>query len=269
MELRSGAKPPSSPTAVASPRSCSVRLRAWKTSAPMRRHSEKRRRAARHDHELLEVDLVVGVGAAVEHVHHRHRQHPGGLPAEVAPQRKALLGGLRMGGGQRDAQDRVGAEARLVGGAVELDQRGRGPPGRRRPCRRAPRRSRRRRSPPRAHALALPALAAVAQLGGLELARRRARGHRGVAVSAGAQADLDLDRRVAPAVEDLAGVDSLDLAHRQGLRLARRRRRRWGCLRQPRWAAHCPPARRLGAAGVVVEPLVVLGALYCLQSVTT
>ena len=32
-----------------------------------------------------------------------------------------------------------------------------------------------------------------------------------MAVSAGAQADLDLDRRVAAAVEDLAGVDALDL----------------------------------------------------------
>ncbi len=30
--------------------------------------------AGRDDHELLEVDRVVGVGAAVQHVHHRHRQ---------------------------------------------------------------------------------------------------------------------------------------------------------------------------------------------------
>ena len=41
LESRSGAKPPSSPTAVPSPRSCSVRFSAWKTSAPMRRPSEK------------------------------------------------------------------------------------------------------------------------------------------------------------------------------------------------------------------------------------
>ena len=32
------------------------------------------RRANRHDHELLEVDVVVGVLAAVDDVHHRHRQ---------------------------------------------------------------------------------------------------------------------------------------------------------------------------------------------------
>ncbi len=39
-------------------------------------------------------------------------------------------------------------------------------------------------------------------------------GHRRVAVRARAQADLDLDRGVAAAVEDLAGVDALDLTHR-------------------------------------------------------
>ena len=96
-ESRSGAKPPSSPTAVARPRSCSVLLSAWKTSTPVRSASEKRRRAHRHDHELLEVDLVVGVRAAVQHVHHRHRQHVRRLAAEVAPQRQAGLGRGRLG----------------------------------------------------------------------------------------------------------------------------------------------------------------------------
>ena len=80
------------------------------------------RRADRHDHELLEVDRVVGVRAAVEHVHHRHRQHVRRLAAEVAPQRQVLLGRRRPRGGERDAEDRVRAQARLVVGAVELDQ---------------------------------------------------------------------------------------------------------------------------------------------------
>ena len=79
--------------------------------------------ADRHDHELLEVDRVVGVGAAVDDVHHRHGQHARRLPAEVAPQRQALLGGGRARGGERHAEDRVGAQARLVRRAVELDQR--------------------------------------------------------------------------------------------------------------------------------------------------
>ena len=38
-DSRSGAKPPSSPTAVASPRSWRIPLSAWKTSAPVRRPS--------------------------------------------------------------------------------------------------------------------------------------------------------------------------------------------------------------------------------------
>ena len=41
LESRSGAKPPSSPTVVPSPRSRRVPFRAWNTSAPMRRASEK------------------------------------------------------------------------------------------------------------------------------------------------------------------------------------------------------------------------------------
>ena len=180
----------------------------------MRRHSEKLCSAAGHDHELLEVHLVVGVRAAVEHVHHRHRQHPRRLAAEVAPQRQALLGRLRVRRRERHAEDRVGAQPRLVRRAVELDQRlveaalvggvdagdGRGDLAV----------DVRHRA---GHALALPALAAVAQLLRLELAGRGPRGHRRAAVRAGAQPHLDLDRRVAAAVEDLAGVDSLDLAH--------------------------------------------------------
>ena len=81
------------------------------------------RRADRDDHELLEVDRVVGVRAAVEDVHHRHGQDARRLAAEVAPQRLALLRGRGVRRGERDAEDRVGAEAALVRRAVELDQR--------------------------------------------------------------------------------------------------------------------------------------------------
>ena len=48
----------------------------------------ERRRAERHDHELLHVDAGVGVLAAVEHVHHRHRQHAG-VRVEIAVERYA------------------------------------------------------------------------------------------------------------------------------------------------------------------------------------
>ena len=109
--------------------------------------------------------------------------------AEVAPQRQALLGGLRVGGGERHAEDRVGAEPRLVGRAVELDQRpverllvgGVACPSSRRGDLAVDVGHRAR------HALAPPRRAAVAQLGRLELARGGARGHRRAAVRAGAQ----------------------------------------------------------------------------------
>ena len=41
LDSRSGANPPSSPTAVPSPRSFKLPLRAWKTSVPTRSASEK------------------------------------------------------------------------------------------------------------------------------------------------------------------------------------------------------------------------------------
>src|SRR5580765_1766520 len=41
------------------------------------------------DHELLQVDRVVRVRAAVDHVHHRHRQRPGVAASEMAEQRDA------------------------------------------------------------------------------------------------------------------------------------------------------------------------------------
>ena len=44
-------------------------------------------------------------------------------PAQIAPQRLALLRRLCVGRGQRDTQDRIRAQARFVGGAIERDQR--------------------------------------------------------------------------------------------------------------------------------------------------
>ncbi len=170
--------------------------------------------AAGDDHELLEVDLVVRMGAAVEHVHHRHRQQRGGRAAEVAPQRLTLLGRLRLGAGERDTQDRVGSQPGLVGGSVELDQ---SPVEGRLVGRVGSGEGRRDLSLDVLHragyALASVGLAAIAQLGRLELARRSTRGDRRATCTPRGEGDLHLDRRVAAAVEDLTGVDSLDLAH--------------------------------------------------------
>jgi hypothetical protein len=213
LDSRSGAKPPSSPTAVPSLRLPSVFLERVEHLGAHAQAVGERAGADRDDHELLEVDRVVGVRAAVEDVHHRHREHARALAAEVAPERLALLRGRRAGGGQRDAEDRVGPQARLVRRAVEVDERAIEP--------------RLVEHVGAAHrlrdlavdvrdglgdALAAPGVAAVAQLGGLELAGRGARRHGGAALGAGAQHQVDLHRRVAAGVEDLAGVDGLDLA---------------------------------------------------------
>jgi hypothetical protein len=40
--------------------------------------------ADRHDHEFLNVDRVVGMFAAVDDVHHRHRQDAGRGAADIA-----------------------------------------------------------------------------------------------------------------------------------------------------------------------------------------
>ena len=79
------------------------------------------RRADGHDHELLEVHAVVGVLAAVEDVHHRHRQPHRPRPAQVGVQRQ--FGGHRRGPGDRhrNAQDGVGPQLALGGRAVQVD----------------------------------------------------------------------------------------------------------------------------------------------------
>ena len=167
------------------------------------------------DHELLDVDVGVGVRPTVEDVHHRDRQHVRVRAAEVAEERQVGRVGGGLGHGERDAEDRVGAELALVGGAVEVDQRGvdqallggleadelggdlvdDGVDG------------------------LLDALAqvaggvAVTALDGLERAGRGARGDGGAGDGAVVEGDLDLDSGVAARVQDLAGADGLDAGH--------------------------------------------------------
>ncbi len=172
------------------------------------------RRAAGHDHELLEVDGVVGVRAAVEHVHHRHGQRGRRLATEVEVERLAGVGGCGLRDGERDAEDGVRAEAALGRRAVEVDERlvealliGGVAAGDRASDLVVDVRDGLR------DALAEVGGAAVAELRGLELTRRGAGRHRGAGLSTAAQLDVDLDGGVATAVEDLASVDGLDRAH--------------------------------------------------------
>ena len=80
-------------------------------------------RADWNDHELLHVQAVVGVGAAVDDVHHRHRHLHSSRAAEVAVQRQPALVRRGLGHGHGHGQHRIGAQARLVFRAVEIDQR--------------------------------------------------------------------------------------------------------------------------------------------------
>jgi hypothetical protein len=172
-------------------------------------------RAHRDDHELLQVEVVVGVRAAVDDVHHRHRQAHAAHAAEVAVQRQARFLGRGAGHGHADGQRGVGAQAALVVGAVQVDQRlvqegllagvqaqhrfadlgvdvlhG------------------------LQHALAqVAALVAVTQLDGLAAAGGRAAGHGRAAHGAAFQQHVAFDGGVAAAVEDLAADDVDDGTH--------------------------------------------------------
>ena len=181
--------------------------------------------AGGQDHEFLDVDGIVSVRAAIDDVHHRHRQDPGRHPANILVERQVGAAGRGLGRRQADAQDGVGAQARLVGRAVQLDQQVVQP------------------------ALVLgvearqgvidfaidrldglqDALAQIAALVAVPLLNRLvgagggARGHGGPAHGAIFQHHIDLDRGIAAAVEDFAGGDVDDLGH-GGPRYGRRRR---------------------------------------------
>ncbi len=174
----------------------------------------QRLRADRHDHEFLEVDGIVGMFATIDDVHHRHRQHMGIRPTQIAVERHAGGIGCRLGHSQRDAENGVGAELALVVGPVEFDH------------------SRvdgelflRVHSADRvedrtvdrfdglANALAEIAVTAVAQFDRLIGARRGARRDGGTSEGAVLEDDVDLHGRIATAVQYFAGDDVDDLGH--------------------------------------------------------
>jgi hypothetical protein len=149
--------------------------------------------------------------AAVEDVHERHRQVRAPSPAQVAVQRQADGSRRGMGDRQADPEQRVGAELRLVRRPVEDDQQ----------------RSRltwssasspsslgdRRRSRGDGVEDALAAVArgvAVAELDRLVGAGRRPDGTMARPDRRRRRGHVDLDRRVAARVEDLAADDVLD-----------------------------------------------------------
>jgi len=176
-------------------------------------------RPGRQDHELLDVDRIVGMGPAVDDVHHRGGQDAGRNATQIAVQRQARGDGAGLRAGQADAEDGVGAQPALVLGAVQRDQglvdttlvlgvhaaegvedlavdvvdR-------------------------LADTLAAPqVLVAVAQFHRLMGAGRGTRGHGGAAEAAVVEDNVHLDGGIAAAVENLAGDDVGDVGHEGAL----------------------------------------------------
>ena len=164
------------------------------------------------NHELLEADGSVGVGAAVDDVHHGHGQSVGVAAADVLVQGQVEVVGCGLCHGERYAEDGVGAEVALGVGAVELEHflvdgnlvqsahaaeslgDGAVDIGR---C--------------LEHALAhVAALVAVAELEGLVDAGRCARGNGSTAACAGLEDYVDFNGGVAARVKDFATNDFFD-----------------------------------------------------------
>ena len=168
-----------------------------------------------HDHEFLEVDGIVGMGAAIDDVHHRRRQNARLRAADIAIERQGGRVGGGLGDGERHAENGVGAEPRLVERAVEFDHRLvdrhllLGLEAQQRAGDLAVDALDRAEN-----ALALVALGvAIALFHGFAGSRRGARGHGGAAKGAVFQRHIDLDRGIAARIEDFAGVDVNDLGH--------------------------------------------------------
>ena len=73
-----------------------------------------------HDHEFLEIQAVGGVGAAIDHIHQRHRQQVRQRTTQIAVERQVdgVGGGVRVG--QAHRQDGVRPQSTLVIASIEL-----------------------------------------------------------------------------------------------------------------------------------------------------
>ena len=78
----------------------------------------KRRRANWHNHELLEVNIVVGMFPSIDDVHHRDGQDMSIRSSEVTVERCLALHRGGVCRGQGNAQDRVSSKPTLVLGSV-------------------------------------------------------------------------------------------------------------------------------------------------------
>ena len=176
----------------------------------------ERGRADRQDHELLDIEAVVGVRTTVDDVHHRHGQRQHLLLArQVAPQAHAAVRRGRVRRRQRDRQQGIRAETRLGLRAIRGDHRG-VQPGL--VCHVAAHRQRGEFAVHISHGL-LHALAkvaagiAVAQFHGFTAAGAGTRGHGRTAEHAVFQHNIGFDGGVATGVDDFAANNAGNLRH--------------------------------------------------------
>ena len=171
--------------------------------------------ANRHNHEFLEVNVVVGMHAAVENVHHGRRQHMGVCAANVAIQRQLARLGSGTCASERSTQNGVRAQVALVRSTVDVNHFGIDS------ALVASVHADNRFSNFLIHmgdgllnALAKVAvLIAVTQLNSLECASRCARRNDRACERTVVEGNLDLNRGVAAGIENLSAVDVEDDAH--------------------------------------------------------
>ena len=186
-------------------------------------HRQRLREALRadgHDHEVLDVDAPPGVRTTAEDLDLRHRQRHRASLREPRPRRQPgrARGGVEARQRQRD--DRVAAQSRLVGCAVGGDQRTidlrliRGIESHDRARQRSLRVLDRT-----VHAVAAEDRSPVAQVDGLVAAARRTGGRDAATGRATGEPHFGLDRRAAARVVDGTRVNGGDLrgAHRARL----------------------------------------------------
>ena len=176
----------------------------------------KRRRSHRHHHELLEVDIAIGVRAAVQDIHHRHRNRVRAGAAEIAVERQLKRPGRCASRRHRNCEDGIGSQPSLVGRAIERDHFGveRALVGGIHADERAGNLG--------VHVLdgfehSLPLVAllvAVAQFNGLMLAGGRATGHNGPRAGAAIEKNFSFYSWIATRVEHLASADFSDRGKR-------------------------------------------------------
>ena len=78
--------------------------------------------AQRDDHKFLDIDIIGGVAAAIQNIHHGAGQSgpPPRKAGEVLPQRQAAGSRGGVGHGQADPQNGIGAEVRFISGAIRF-----------------------------------------------------------------------------------------------------------------------------------------------------